>query len=97
MVLKNYYVEGRVPRKSNNVYHIMCRCSVKKTLEDSSGLVTLESEYRRNLWDKMDGTIQGLLQKSTVKEMWQGHSSNLAKIRRFFDGDLKKYYEKLGS
>jgi hypothetical protein len=70
---------------------------LKKTLADSRGLVTLENEYRRNLWDKMEGKIHELLEKSTVKDMWQGHISNLAKIRRFLDGDLKKYYEKLRS
>ncbi len=70
---------------------------LKKTLADSSRLVTLENEYRRNLWDKMEGTIHELLEKSTVKDIWLGHSSNLAKIRRFLDGDLKKYYEKLRS
>ncbi len=68
---------------------------LKKTLAESRNLVTLENEYQRNLWDKMEGTIHELIRKSTVKDIWQGHSSNLVKIRRFLDGDLKKYYEKL--
>jgi EH domain-containing protein 1 len=69
----------------------------RKTLADSSRLVTLENEYRRNLWNKMEETTNGLLKKSTFKDIWQGHSSNLVKIRRFLDGDLRKYYDELRS
>lgn len=68
---------------------------VQKTLADSSNLVSLENEYRRNLWHKMVGKINALLKKSKAQDIWQGHAGNLAKIHRFLEGDLKKYYEKL--
>ncbi len=68
---------------------------LKKTLSDSSDLVTLDNEYRRNLWNKMAGHTEELIRNSKSKDLWQGHTSNLAKIRRFLDGDLKKYYDKI--
>ena len=68
---------------------------LKKTLSDSSDLVTLDNEYRRNLWNKMAGHTEELIRNSKSKDLWQGHTSNLAKIRRFLDSDLKKYYDKL--
>ncbi|MBL4901686.1 dynamin family protein [Desulfotalea psychrophila] len=70
---------------------------LKNTLSDSSQLVKLDNEYRRHLWKKMAATIDEHLQKSSAKDIWHAHSSNLVKIRRFLDGDLKKYYDKLRS
>ncbi|HIQ38249.1 MAG TPA: dynamin family protein [Desulfocapsa sulfexigens] len=70
---------------------------LRDTLSDSSKLVNLENEYQRNLWKKMAGTTNELLQKSKAKDIWHAHSSNLSKIGRFLDGDLKKYYDKLKS
>ena len=70
---------------------------LKKTLSDSSNLVSQENEYRKNLWTKMAVKTNGLIKNSKAKDIWQAHSSNLAKIRRFLDGDLKKYYDKLRS
>ncbi len=70
---------------------------LSKTLTDSSTLVSLDNEYRRNLWQKMSGKTEELLRNSKVKDIWHGHSGNLSKIKKFLDGDLKKYYAQLRS
>ena len=70
---------------------------LKKTLSNSSDLVDLDNEYRRNLWHKMATKAENLIENSKAKDIWQSHSSNLNKIHRFLDGDLKKYYDKLRS
>lgn len=70
---------------------------LKKTLSDSSSLITLDSEYRRNLWHKMAGRVSKLLQASKPGDIWQGHLTNLNKIHRFLVEDLKKYYDNLRS
>ncbi|MCK5068913.1 MAG: dynamin family protein, partial [Desulfocapsa sp.] len=70
---------------------------LKKSLSDSSDLVDLDTEYRKNLWNKMAGKTEKLIQNSGSKDIWQGHISNQNKIRRFLDEDLKKYYDKLRS
>ena len=68
---------------------------LKKTLSDSSDLVELDNEYRRNLWTKMVGKVEELLEKSKAKDIWLGHAGSLTKIRKFLEVDLKKYYDKL--
>ena len=70
---------------------------IAKTLSNSSDLITLDNEYRKNLWHKMSGKAEGLIQNSNVKDIWLGHVGNLSKIRKFLDGDLKKYYAQLRS
>jgi hypothetical protein len=68
---------------------------LEKTLADSSDLVELDNEYRRNLWNKMSGKINEIIGNSKAKDIWIGHAGNLTKIRKFLEVDLKKYYEKL--
>jgi GTPase SAR1 family protein len=70
---------------------------LSNTLADSSDLVTLDNEYRKNLWRKMSGKIEDLIRNSKVKDIWLGHAGNLTKVKRFLEGDLKKYYDKLRS
>ncbi len=70
---------------------------LKKTLSNSGDLVQLDNEYRRNLWNKMAGATNKILQNINARDIWQAHSSNLNKIHHFLDEDLKKYYDKLRS
>lgn len=70
---------------------------LKKTLANSSDLVPLDNEYRRNLWNKMSGHIRELIGGFKAKDIWKGHSGNLNKIHRFLESDLKKYYDKIRS
>ncbi len=70
---------------------------LQKTLADSGNLVNQDTEYRRNLWNKMAEKTNTLLQNTKSKDLWLAHSSNLSKIRRFLEVDLKKYYAQLRS
>ena len=70
---------------------------LKGTLANCSDLVNRENEYRRNLWNKMQGKITDLVSNSKAKDIWIRHSGNLTKIQRFLENDLKKYYDKLRS
>jgi len=70
---------------------------LRKTLANSSDLVNRENEYRRNLWNKMQGKITDLISNSKATDIWIRHSGNLTKIQRFLEVDLKKYYDKLRS
>lgn len=68
---------------------------LKNTLENMDDLVVLDSEYRNNLWTKMQGTVREMLKNSKVGQIWHGHAGNLAKVRQFLDRDLKEFYEQL--
>ncbi len=67
----------------------------KKCAALSQDLVVLDSEYKKNLWTKMQEKVQGLLAKATTRELWAGHSRNLSKIQMFLTSDLQHYYDKI--
>lgn len=67
----------------------------KKTLAHASSLVSLESDYRKNLWQKMEFKARQNLLGLTVNDLWTGYSRGLAKIDQFLNYDLKMYYEKI--
>lgn len=67
----------------------------KKYANQSQDLVILDSEYKKNLWSKMQEKVQSLLAKATTRELWAGHSRNFSKIQRFLASDLQSYYDKI--
>ena len=67
----------------------------KQCAARSQELVVLDSEYKKNLWNKMQGKVQDLLAKATTRELWAGHSRNFSKIQRFLTRDLQSYYDKI--
>lgn len=69
----------------------------KKSLANPAGLVVLDSDYRRNLWRKMEGKVRENLMAIKVGDLWRGYGRSLAKIDHFLHYDLKMYYEKIVS
>lgn len=67
----------------------------KKALANGSELVELDSDYRKNLWAKMEGKIMENLRGLSVKDLWSGYGRSLSKIQNFLNNDLKRYYEKI--
>ena len=67
----------------------------KKCANQSQDLVMLDSEYKKNLWSKMQAKVQGLLAKATTRELWAGHPRNFSKIQEFLASDLQSYYDKI--
>lgn len=77
------------------VYGIVFRSMQKKALANSQDLVVLGSDYRTNLWRKMEGKARENLQALKVKDLWNGYGRSLTKIKNFLNNDLKRYYEKI--
>jgi len=69
----------------------------KKALANAAGLVVLDNDYRRNLWQKMEFKVRQNLMGLTVNDLWRGYGRSLTKIEHFLNYDLKMYYEKIGS
>lgn len=67
----------------------------RQSTSHSQELVTLESEYKKNLWRKMEKKVLELLGKATTRDLWAGHSRNLSKIEKFLTRDLQSYYDKI--
>ncbi|MGB3210939.1 MAG: dynamin family protein [Desulforhopalus sp.] len=67
----------------------------KKAMINGEDLVNLDSDYRKNLWRKMEFKVKENLQDLKVKDMWSGYGRGLSRIQHFLNNDLKKYYEKI--
>lgn len=67
----------------------------KKALENATDLVELESDYRNNLYLKMEDKIKENLGALKVADLWSGYGRAMNKIQNFLHNDLKKYYEKI--
>jgi GTPase SAR1 family protein len=70
---------------------------LKKSIANASELVVLDSDYRRNLWRKMEHKVRQNLSGLKVGDLWRGYGRSLAKIDHFLNYDLKMYYEKIVS
>lgn len=69
----------------------------KKALDKTSELVVLDTDYRKNLWDKMENKVRENIQGLKVKDIWGGYNRSIARIKSFLNNDLKKYYEKISN
>jgi GTPase SAR1 family protein len=74
---------------------IAFRQQLKKAMINGADLVSLETDYRKNLWQKMEAKVKENLQSMKVRDLWSGYGRGLSKINHFLYNDLKKYYEKI--
>ncbi len=74
---------------------IAFRQQLKKAMLNGADLVSLETDYRKNLWKKMEAKAKENLQTMKVSDLWSGYGRGLAKIHSFLNNDLKKYYSKI--
>ncbi|MBW1637022.1 MAG: dynamin family protein [Deltaproteobacteria bacterium] len=70
---------------------------LKNALAHGSDLVRLDTDYRKNLWRKMEAKVQENIASISVRDLWSGYGRSLAKIQGFLKVDLKRYYDKIVS
>ncbi len=70
---------------------------VKQTLEDVDSLVTLDTAYKKDLWERAKERTKRLISQQARKQIWMYHSRNLAKIGRFLEKELGKFYSQMPS
>ncbi len=58
-------------------------------------LVSLDSMYRENVWERVKGKVGELLVKPKLGDLFVGHAGNIAKIERFSKRYIQKYYEEI--
>lgn len=68
---------------------------VKNCLKEKKNLVSLENEYRKNLWDKVEDRVVALLGGARLWDLGGVHRGNLGRIRKFINRDLQDYYNKI--
>lgn len=67
----------------------------KKALNAGSELLDLDTDYRKNLWYKMEAKIIENIQSLSAKDLWGGYGRSFVKIQNFLKNDLKRYYDKI--
>jgi len=70
---------------------------LKNALAHGSDLVRRDTDYRKNLWRKMEGKVKENIASISVRDLWSGYGRSLAKIQGFLKVDLKRYYDKIVS
>jgi len=67
----------------------------KKAVANGAEFLVLDTDYRKNLWEKMSGKAKENLEALGPYDLWRGYGRSLTKIQNFLNNDLKKYYEKI--
>ncbi|MDD5757729.1 MAG: dynamin family protein [Desulfobulbaceae bacterium] len=60
-------------------------------------LVTLDTAYRRNLWERVKEKVTELLTKPSIWGLFTCHRGNMAKIDKFSSGIMQEYYKQIGT
>jgi hypothetical protein len=66
----------------------------KRSLASPDTLLSLSTEYRKQLWQKISRTVLLNLEKAGVGDVFFPHQRNVDKIDRFLNHDLQDYYKK---
>jgi GTPase SAR1 family protein len=66
------------------------RCRLKP-----EALVSLDTVYRKNVWERVNGNVKKLLDKSKLGDLFTGHAGNISRIEKFSKQYIQKYYEEI--
>lgn len=78
-----FFLRWQLPRHASR-----CRQNMDR-------LVTLDTVYRKHLWERVKGKVSDLLSTPTTFGLFAGHRGNVAKLDRFSKGEMQNYYKKL--
>lgn len=68
----------------------------KRCRQNLDCLITLDTVYRRHLWERVKDKVRELLSAPTVFGLFTGHQGNIEKLDRFSKGEMQDYYKKIG-
>ncbi len=58
-------------------------------------LLTLDSEYRRHLWKKIEKNVDELLFRANLGQIFGGHRRNQSRIKQFLQQDVAQFYDNI--
>ncbi|MFC1523786.1 dynamin family protein [Thermodesulfobacteriota bacterium] len=64
---------------------------VKKAAEEIDTLLPLETTYKEDLWDRVRNRVLDILDDHPGSLLFKNHATNLKKINRFLNRDLKNF------
>ncbi len=78
-----WFLKWQLPR-----YFRRCR-------QKPAALVILDTAYRKNIWKRVEGNVQKLLDKAKLNDLFTGHAANINKLEKFSKRYIQKYYEEI--
>ncbi|MEN8141952.1 MAG: dynamin family protein [Thermodesulfobacteriota bacterium] len=65
---------------------------LQKTRAEKENLIPLNSNYRRNVWSKVEANVDRLVEQASLGQIFGGHNRNLSRIKQFIQQDLANFY-----
>ncbi|RPI52839.1 MAG: hypothetical protein EHM49_05020 [Deltaproteobacteria bacterium] len=67
----------------------------KDTLKDLDNLISLETAYKKDLWNRVKQRIHKLIENQARRQILIAHGRYLGKIERFLYKDLSRFFERI--
>jgi len=77
------------------VQRVVFPAQKKAALANLDALVTFDSAYKRDLWERVRVRVQAIITDQARRQFWIGHGRNLARVQRFLEKDLAGFYERI--
>lgn len=68
---------------------------VRQIAERLDTLVSLDTTYRRDLWQRVAPRVKHLITQQARRQIWMPHRRNLSRIQTFLEKDLARFYERV--
>lgn len=68
---------------------------IKDTLKDLDNLISLETAYKKDLWNRVKQRIHKLIENQARRQILIAHGRYLGKIERFLYKDLSCFFERI--
>ena len=69
---------------------------VRRCLKETERLVELETDYQKQTWAKIQGTVKELIGMNTgLRALFMPHKKHLKQVRHFVNQELKAYYSRM--
>ena len=69
---------------------------VRHCLKQTDGLIDLETDYRKQTWTRVQGTVRELIAMDTrLRALFMPHGKHLKRVHHFVSKELKAYYARM--
>jgi GTPase SAR1 family protein len=68
---------------------------IKKCLQDTDGLIRLDTDFHTHTWQRVRDRVQQLIKKARFRSLYYSHQKNMTFVEKFGREELKKYFSKI--
>ncbi len=77
------------------VQRILFPRHTKMCIEQADSLVTLDTDYLRDVWSRIKPRVINILNTQAKRQLWVPHKKNIKRIKEFLRHDLAEFYGKV--